>query len=269
MALWGSYLLCIFSFCMSVFRLATEAGSASLASMRRRSFFRLAGASAGVAALALAGCKKNEDTGTTLRDVGSGEVGALNLLYALEQVQTSFELSVQSGAYFGALSSKQAEFLLFIDTRLHDNLHTDILRTALGSNALGATATDFTNFSFADRLTLAGTGKTAVLNAFQQLKDLSVAAYSSVARYFTSFDNLTLIAKIASVEARHAALVRDILAASGDASVGQGFVGPDVVTASTTGAGARLEIALTPAAVIAQLNTYLATASQLTAPSLV
>lgn len=253
---------------MSVSRLAAEAGSSLLAPMRRRSFFRYAGASAGVAALVLAGCKKDDTSGTSLRDVGSGEVGALNLLYALEQVQVSFTASVQAGAYYQGLSVKSAEYLLFFDAKQHDTLHGDILRTALGGNALTAT-TDFTNFSFADRQTVAGTGKTAVLNAYQQLKDLSVGAYSSVARYFTSVDNLMLAAKIASVEARHSALVRDLLLASSDSSVGQGFVGPDVVTASITGAGARLEIATTPAAVLTQLNTYLATGSQLTAPSLV
>ncbi len=241
------------------------ASAALLNPIRRRSFFRYAGATAGAAALVLAGCKKNEDTSPTL-DLGAGDVGVLNYLYALEQLEASFYAKVVGGNYYGSLSKTSAEFQALSDLALHERNHADLLRTTLGGlsggiKVLTDTLSDQVNFG--DRTTVAGSGKLGVLNAARQLEDLGVAAYNGAVRYFTTASYLLLAAKIVSVEARHAAYIRDLLRADGAAGLGLGFIGPDVVDPTT-----RLELSLAPAAVLPRLNAFLAPGSQLSAPSL-
>ncbi len=69
-----------------------------LAPIKRRSFLTYAGATT----LALAGCQKNDATpGAT--DVGSGNIGVLNLAYALEQVEAAFYTNVLAGSYYTKL----------------------------------------------------------------------------------------------------------------------------------------------------------------------
>jgi len=254
---------------MSLTPLALADSDTTLAALarplRRRSFLRVAGASAGAAALVLAGCKKEKEANPLL-DVGSGDVGALNYLYALKQVEASFYAKVVGGNYYGALSRSSAEYQILSDIALHERNHADVLRTALGSlggaiKVLNDMLSDQVNFG--DRTTVAASGKLGVLNAAQQLEDLGVAAYNGAVRYFSTASYLLLAGKIVSVEARHAALIRDLLLADGTPNLGQGFVGPDVIDPTT-----RLERSLAPAAVLPRLNAYLAVGSQLSAPSL-
>ena len=51
----------------------------------------------------------------------------------------------------------------------------------------------------------------SVLQTAQTFEDLGVAAYNGAARFLTSADFLLIAGKIVSVEARHAAALRDIL----------------------------------------------------------
>ncbi len=224
-----------------------------LAPIRRRSFLTYAGA----ATLALAGCHKNDATpGAT--DVGSGNIGVLNLAYALEQVEAAFYANVLTGKYYTSLPPASAEYQLLSDLARHEQVHADFLRTVLSTNALkqlNLTLSD--KISFDDRNTTAGPNKLGVLNAARQLEDLGVRLYNGAAPFLLSADYLTVVGKIVSVEARHAALIRDLLAPNG-------FVGADVVDATS-----RQEINLSPTAALAELNTYLAADSQLTAIKLI
>lgn len=224
-----------------------------LAPIRRRLFLTYAGATT----LALAGCQKNDATpGAT--DVGSGNIGVLNLAYALEQVEAAFYASVLTGSYFTSLPTASAEYQILSDLARHEQVHVDFLRTILSTNALkqlNLTLND--KISFSDRITAAGSGKLGVLNAARQLEDLGVHLYNGAAPFLLSTDYLTALGKIVSVEARHAALIRDLLATND-------FTGSDVVDATS-----RLEISLSPTAALVKLNTYLAADSQLTAVKLV
>ena len=61
--------------------------------MRRRSFFRLAGATAATSALVLAGCVKDPvppATGPSVFTLSGDDTGLLNLLYLLEQLEAAF-----------------------------------------------------------------------------------------------------------------------------------------------------------------------------------
>lgn len=224
-----------------------------LAPIRRRSFLTYAGA----ATLALAGCQKNDATpGAT--DVGSGNIGVLNLAYALEQVEAAFYANVLTGTYYTGLATTSAEYQILSDLARHERVHADFFRTVLSTSALkqlNLTLSD--TISFNDRVTTAGSGKLGVLNAARQLEDLGVSLYNGAAPFLLSTDYLTVIGKIVSVEARHAALIRDLLLAND-------FAGADVVDATS-----RQEISLSPTNALLKLNTYLAADSQLTATRLI
>ena len=234
--------------------LTTSRGLAPLlAPIKRRTFLTYAGATS----LALAGCQKDAATpGAT--DVGSGNIGVLNLAYALEQVEAAFYANVLTGSYFTSLAPTSAEYQILSDLAQHEQVHVDFLRTILSTSALkrlNLTLSD--NISFSDRTTATGSGKLGVLNAARQLEDLGVHLYNGAAPFLLSADYLTVLGKIVSVEARHAALIRDLLATND-------FASSDVVDASS-----RLEISLSPTAALVELNAYLAADSQLTAAKLI
>jgi len=230
------------------------------APIKRRSFFMYAGATAGATALVLAGCSKNDSSPGTI-DVGSGDFGVLNYAYALEQLEAAFYTQVLAGSYFTGLAAGNAEKQIFTDLALHEKIHADFLRTALGSNAIKALTPDFSSITFSDR--------TSVLAAAQAFEDLGVQAYNGAGQYIASADYLTLAGKIVSVEARHAALIRDLISYNS-------FVGPvsgatvtsnAVIDPSTTSATARQEQSKSPSAVLAIANNFLANGSKLTANS--
>jgi hypothetical protein len=86
-----------------------------------------------------------------------------------------------------------------------------------------------------------------VLGTAKAFEDLGVSAYNGAGKLLQTATYLTIAGKIVSVEARHAALIRDRI------SNGT-FVGSDVVD-MTTG----LEKSRTPAQVLAIAGTYIKT----------
>lgn len=239
---------------------ADAAQAPLLAPIKRRSFLTYAGATA----LVLAGCQKNDATpGAT--DVGSGDIGVLNLVYAIEQLQLAFYTKVLAGKYFAPLAATSAEHQLFSDLAQHEQVHAAFWRTTLTTNALKMLNTKLDDqVDFDARTTASSSGKMGVLNAARVFEDLGVATYNGAARFLTTANYLTLLSKIVSVEARHAALIRDLLVAGGDTSLGTGFIGSDVVDATS-----RQEKSLSPTDALLQLNTFLAADSQLTAIRLI
>ena len=217
--------------------------------IKRRSFFLYAGATAGATALGLAGCKKSADAGPTTVNVGAGDTGVLNYAYALEQLEAAFYTEVRKGSYYaGAVPFEKT---VLDDLYAHEVIHREFFKTALAGNAIKALEPDFSGIDFTVRLAAAGAAKLGVLDAAKAFEDLGVAAYNGVAKYLTGADNLTLAGKIVSVEARHAALIRDFIA-------NNTFVGPDVVNTAN-----GLEISMEPAAVAAKANAFLREGSKL------
>lgn len=167
--------------------------------LERRSFLRYAGAGAAGMALVAAGCKKDEkgEVGVYL---GGGDIGILNYAYALEQLEAAFYTEVAKSFYTGAT---EAEKSLLIDIRDHEIAHREFFKTALGSNAIGGLEVNFSSINFADRTSVLGTAK-----AFE---DLGVSAYNGAGFLIRDAGYLTIAGKIVSVEARHAALIRDLI----------------------------------------------------------
>ncbi|OGX86523.1 Tat (twin-arginine translocation) pathway signal sequence containing protein [Hymenobacter lapidarius] len=224
--------------------------------IKRRSFFVYAGATAGATALLLAGCNdddSNVDANTTV-DVGAGDVGVLNYAYALEQLEAAFYAEVLKGGYFTGLAPAAAERQIFADIALHEQIHADFFKTALAGNAIKALTPNFSAINFGDR--------TSVLTSARAFEDLGVAAYNGAGRFITDPKFLVVAGKIVSVEARHAAIIRDLITPNS-------FVANDVVDFSTTSATARQERSKLPAEVLTTANTFLAEGSKVSAKSLV
>jgi hypothetical protein len=163
-----------------------------------------AGATAGATALVLAGCSKSDSAPGTI-DVGTSDGGILNYAYALEQLEAAFYAQVKTGGYYTGSTITAAEKQIFDDLALHEAIHRDFLKAALQTNSitpLKDLTPNFSSINFGDR--------TSVLAAAQTFEDTGVAAYNGAGRFLTSNANLALAGKIVSVEARHAALIRDL-----------------------------------------------------------
>jgi len=158
----------------------------------------------------MAACKNSKSpTGPILPGTGSpltidfakGDIAVLQFAYLLEQLEADFYTKVV--AAFGGSNLSAAEKTVVQDIMYHEVLHREFLKAALGpSNNFTATPT-YQNVNFSDRL--------SVLNTAKAFEDLGVAAYNGAAQYIASTDYLTLAGKIVSVEARHAAAIRDLL----------------------------------------------------------
>ncbi|MBF9142847.1 ferritin-like domain-containing protein [Hymenobacter properus] len=236
---------------------AADPGHAAT-NVARRDFLRYSGAGLAVGGLWLAGCSKDSDTPTNngnLLDVGSGDTGVLNYAYALEQLEAAFYAQVVAGGYFSSTSTSAAEKAIFNDLKDHEAIHAAFFKNALGSAAIKALTPDFSNIDFSQRTTTSG--KLGVLNAAKAFEDLGVAAYNGAGRYISDNNYLTLAGKIVSVEARHAALIRELLGTNT-------FVDSDVVDITTTG----MEKSKKPKDVLAIANTFLADGSKLSANKL-
>jgi Ferritin-like domain len=205
-------------------------------STSRRNFLQWSGLTIAVVAV---GCSDDdgnvEPNPSGAVDLGSGDTGVLNYAYALEQLEAGFYTQVVASFYAGATPGEQA---ILTDIKNHEVIHRDFLKAALGSAAIADPAVDFTSVNFTDRSSVLGAAKT--------FEDLGVAAYNGAGKLLTSADNLLVAGKIVSVEARHAAAIRDLLQANS-------FAGSDVVDAN------GLDQAKDPSAVLAAADPYITT----------
>lgn len=217
--------------------------------LSRRTFFNYAGLSA-VAAAALASCQKDFRGGqpnapyaqddphnmpANTVNLGAGDIGILNYAYALEQLEAAFYTKATASFYAGA-SSKEKTYLE--DIRDHEIAHREFFKTALGKKAIGPLLFNFSSIDFSSRASVLGTAK-----AFE---DLGVSAYNGAGELLQSTDYLLLAGKIVSVEARHAAAIRDLL------SYGS-FAGTDVVNNN------GLDVYRKPPEVLQIAGTYIET----------
>lgn len=171
--------------------------------LQRRSFLQYAGAGAAGIALVAAGCKKtsNNDVGAQAGVYfGSGDIAILNYAYALEQLEAAFYTKVIMSQYSTITT---AETALLTDIRDHEVAHREFFKLALGANAIPSLEVDFSSIDFGSR--------TSVLASAKAFEDLGVSAYNGAGFLIKSPTYLTLAGKIVSVEARHAALIRDLI----------------------------------------------------------
>ncbi|WP_139925787.1 ferritin-like domain-containing protein [Hymenobacter sp. DG01] len=188
--------------------------------IKRRSFFMYAGATAGATALLLSGCDDDDDNVTMNNgtvSLGSGDVGVLNYAYALEQLEAAFYAQVVATPYSGITADERTALTAISK---HEAIHRDFFKAALTAAAPGQIIPglnpDFSKVNFSDR--------NSVLTTARTFEDLGVAAYNGAGSLIKTNDYLLIAGKIVSVEARHAAYIRDLL-------VPGSFSGSDVVNA--------------------------------------
>jgi len=203
----------------------------------RRNFLKLSGVGLAMAGLTLIGCDDNdfEFVDNNVFDLGKGDVGILNYAYALEQLEADFYTKVVNNFYTGI---SNAEKQIFTDLYHHEVIHRDFFKAAISgatSNVLPTLEFQYPNVNFSDRNSVLATAKA--------LEDTGVAAYNGAGKYITNVDYLVIAGKIVSVEARHAAAIRDLINPGTAAFSGDDVVNPtngldiakepkDVVTAA-------------------------------------
>jgi rubrerythrin len=171
----------------------------------------------------------------------STDAGILNYAFALEQLEAAFYEAVVTAAPFAAMPAEQREILN--DLREHEVIHREFLRAAIPAN--GGTLIRNLQVDFTAALASAST----ILATAMAFEDLGVAAYNGAGKYLRSDVFLTLAGKIVSVEARHAAAIRDTMDTTGRAFATFGS------EASRLGAddARALDGALEPSAVLSQV----------------
>lgn len=147
----------------------------------------------------------------------NSDQGLLNYFFALEQLSAAFYGHAVANAYAGRTAE---ETTTLTDIRDHEVAHREFLRTLIGTGAIGNFDFAFTSVNFADR--------TSTLTAARTIEDLAISAYNGGARVFANASHMLLLQKIASVEGRHAAAIRDTMSPKSAA-----FSGDDVVNATT------------------------------------
>lgn len=177
-----------------------------------------------------------DDTKAGAVDLGKGDFGVLNYAYALEQLEAAFYSQVISSPYAGMSSAERA---ILSDIRDHEIAHRELFKTTLGKKAIPGLSPNFTSINFNDRTSVLGTAKT--------FEDLGVSAYNGAGQLLKKVDYLLLAGKIVSVEARHAATIRDLLE-----PMSSSFAGDDVTDPSK-----GLDMARTPAQVLAAAAPFI------------
>jgi len=168
-------------------------------SLSRRNFLGYLGGASALLVTAAA-CKKDDNGNDNGVDLGSGDVGILNYAYALEQIEAAFYTKIFEAPYSGITSAESA---LLGDIRDHEIAHREFFKSALAGSAIPALSLDFSSINFSSR--------DSVLAAAKTFEDLGVTAYNGAGKLITNPDYLVLAGKIVSVEARHAAYIRDLI----------------------------------------------------------
>ncbi len=176
----------------------------------RRAFLRVLGLGGTIALLPGAAACDSESTtepgngipasgNPIVIDFSQGDVAVLQLASVLEQIEAEFYSRLVAG--FATSNIAAGEQTVLTEIRDHELAHRAFLDGTLGAAAIPVTTT-FRGMDFSDR--------TAVLTAAGTLEDLGIATYNGAAQYLTSPATLLELAKIASVEGRHACTIRDL-----------------------------------------------------------
>jgi Ferritin-like domain len=207
--------------------------------VNRRLFLRSAGLATSLGTIVIAAaCNDDDDpmipgTGDTV-DLGSGDIGVLNYAYALEQLEAAFYTQVVQTPYSGMTDAEKA---ILTDIRDHEIVHREFFKAALGDKAIKGLTPNFAAIDF--------TKKDAVLGAAKLFEDTGVAAYNGAGKLIKDPNYLELAGKIVSVEARHAAVIRDLInPKSAD------FAGDDIIDAN------GMDKAVAPADILAAVKGY-------------
>lgn len=206
-----------------------------LPEVARRSFLKFTGLGIAGVALASAGCKIRKTTSEGKLDVGEKFLSVLNYAYALEQLEGAFYEKVTSSFY---KSATEMEKDLLTDIRNDEIAHREWFSDVLTVKKLPKLEFDFSSINFNDRM--------SVLTAARNFEDTGVSAYNGAGKLLVLSPFLNHAGKIVSVEARHAATIRNLI------SYGS-FADDDVADSN------GLDLVRTPQEVMALTDKYFVT----------
>ena len=170
-------------------------------------------------------------------DLGAGDLGVLNYAYALEQLEAAFYTQALATPYQGM---DRYERSVLSDIRGHEVAHREFFKKALGAKRIPDLAVNFKAVDFNDRK--------SVLKTASTFEDLGVSAYNGGGAAIQNVKYLAAAGSIVSVEARHAAILRDMLN-----TLSSSFAGDDVVD------GSGLDVARAPSQVLPIAAPFIAT----------
>lgn len=173
----------------------------------RRSFLKLGGTGLAALALGYAGTATNAMASYSPAvvqqqtvNLGTGDIAIGNFAYLLEQLEADFYTRVVANGFFAGSTAEERQILT--DLRDHEIIHREFFKAFLGAAAIPTLTFDFSLVNFNSR--------DSVLTISQILEDTGVSAYNGAAQAIQSTAILEIAGKIVSVEARHAAAIRDL-----------------------------------------------------------
>ena len=195
----------------------------------RRRFVQMLGLGGAVVMMpaVFAGCATNPALGMASQDGLTfdlrSDVGIFRLVHTLEQLEAAFYTAVVANASFGTFFNA-AERELFTDLRNVEIVHREFLRTALGSQAVPDVTGAIDGATLASILS----SRDGILGAARLFEHLGVSGLNGAGKYLQDARNLLLAGKFVSVEARHAAALRDVAPPAGQ-NANTAFAGDDIV----------------------------------------
>lgn len=209
----------------------------------RREFLRVLGVGSAVVLMPSMFAACSDATGVTRgRNAAvtldlTTDIGVLNYAYALEQLEAAFYEEALKHIITGCTTT---ELNALLQIGQHEIVHREFLKAALGSNAIPALQVDFSSIDL--------TNRDSVFQAAKTFEDTGVAAYNGAGKLLKTPAYLVLAGKIVSVEARHAATIRDILNPKS-----MDFAGDDVVDSN------GLDQAFAPSQVLPLVDPFIVT----------
>ena len=215
---------------------ATSSVGSAWGDSSRRDFLALAakGALALGMASTMSGCVVAA-AGTRKLDFRD-DFGILNFAYALECLESRYYTKVCEAP---PRDLRAGELQILQDIRDHEISHRRFLKRSLQILRVEVPASVWPGIDFTRRASVLGTAKV--------FEDLGVAAYNGAGTRVRLAEFLTIAGKIVSVEARHAAVIRDLLNPGS-----RDFAGDDVVDEM------GMDRVLEPGEVLAQAQKYFA-----------
>lgn len=180
----------------------------STARASRRNFLRYTSAGIITTGLLLAGCDDDDvmtEPDPEAVNLGSGDVGVLNYAYALEQLEAAFYIMLMEGSYYKNANATEKRILT--DLMQHEVAHREFFKAAINGASAGAAIPELT----VDFSTIDFDSRDAVLATAKTFENLGVAAYNGAGKLIANPDFLLIAGKIVSVEARHAAVINNLV----------------------------------------------------------
>ncbi|MBS1772757.1 MAG: ferritin-like domain-containing protein [Bacteroidetes bacterium] len=181
----------------------SDEATGSPSGVSRRKFLTYAGAIAG-AGVIIASCHKKDDNVVAVQadiDLGSADQGLLNYAYLLQQLEAAFYETVVKYPYPGMTAT---EVGFFTNMRDHEYAHREFLKNYLTpTKAIPMVEVDFSSIDF--------NLKSSVMAKAKFFEETVTNALNGICKLLTFSDSLVLVTKMASVDARHSAIINDFI----------------------------------------------------------